>query len=118
MNILNPEEILRPASDKLLPPFPTSSVSECLSPGSDAFTAPLKDLTAFVKEALPRPETFPLDDCLSPSGHVLLPPADQPGVDKALYPKAEDLLPLVEKLLPPSEDLMPRPDLKKEDSSK
>ena len=118
MNILNPDEILQPASDKLLLPFSTSSASACLSPGSDAFTAPLQNLTALVEELLPRPQMFPIDGCLLPSGDVLLPPADQPRVDNALYPKAEDLLPLVEQLLPLSEDLLPRPELKKEDAPK
>ena len=106
------------APDKLLPQYATPSVSECLSPGSDAFTTPLKNMSALIEKLLPRPPMFPAEKCLTPGADVLLPQFDQPTIDEVLYPTAEDLLPLVEKLLPPSEELMPRPDIKREGASK
>jgi hypothetical protein len=112
MKILNPDEFLQPSADKLLPSFTTPSVSECLAPGSDAFTSPLKDMATLIQELLPRPEMFPAEKCLTPNEEVLLPPFDQPSIDEVFFPRAEDLLHLVNKLLPPSEELIPRPDLK------
>jgi hypothetical protein len=118
MKILGVDEILQPGPQALLPEFKTSSVSECLSPGSDSFTSPLKDMSKLLEELLPRPQMFPAEECLTPGADVLLPPFEQPTIEEVLYPKAEDLLPLVDKLLPPSEELMPRPDLRAKDSSR
>lgn len=118
MKVLSPDEVLQPASEKLLPPFATSSPSDILSPGSDELTSPLKNLSELIKELLPRPRMFPAEKCLMPSGDVLLPSFDQPIIDEVLYPEAQDLLPLVDRLLPPSEELLPRPDLEQKGASR
>jgi hypothetical protein len=64
-------------------------------------------MSALIDQFLPRPDMFSAEKGLTPSGQVLLPQLEQPAIDEILYPKAEDLLPLVEKLLPPSGEWMP-----------
>jgi hypothetical protein len=100
MKLLNPDEVLQPALDQLLPPFTSSTVSKGLSPGSDGFTSTLENMSALIQELLPRPQMFPAEKCLTPSADVLLPSFDQPSIDEVLSPAAEELLPLVGKLLP------------------
>ena len=54
---------------------------------------------------------------LDPEWEVSLPRFKQPATMNFLYPKAEDLLPLVDEILPLSEDLMPQIDLKDQHAS-